>query len=1167
MPKHLYLPHLTGENISIPDRIGHWDNKDHKIILGISDGISIDESASTRGVSSVPDIWARPLVFQSALKPGSHHPLHKRVQQEWKGLLSLFALAKLKNYEIEIVPVQLDEETFSKALRRLAPKSLQLQRNLYYSWTDILLIRYKGYPIGAFSPTTLVYTATQYNHYLKAEDLVLKDNEGYLCPPKSKEDLEYVGKWVAELQRKLNNDDTKMYSEQSNSDHRVVTVINDLLTEWLKEIRTELKLRDNESIHVDDIWVSAEHTEVEKPSSLLLEKYKIYKALTYPLEKNIDVRVSRHSDISLKLNPSRNHTSYKEVLIITTKLLESNARIWDSIKLKDLGGEARSCIERYFPEACGTKIGREDISRKEAIWVRPEKYFLSDTLLKAKDYHFLVDTESNHNLGTRYVLPFRKEVFNFFSSEDIKEKLKPVYKEEDGIVKFSFVLPIIDTDNKEKEERVEKIYRAKGAGLVEGKIKEVDVPTIEIFPNYLGDNWRRYYLFQSNAETFAINPVVYGDNKTYSRVYDEISRESKQKIKITEITGNKPFPEGLQIKDTETSEDIGLILFQVPPPENTGLSKEWKIGIDFGTSNTNVYKKSSVSEMAERWSFKFDSYVRKISNSNNNTRRKLLQTYFVPSETIELPIPTTLRIFNLAHKKSLLIDYFIFFTSEYQFADGIVYSDIKWDVEGERKTEHFIESLLFLIFMDVANHKIAKIKFACSYPKAFSETTITLFKSEWDRALKNMLEGDNRVFTRFVNKKDEGKAIIEEPTFETEGIAAGSYFGSEETISNVEDRADKEIAAICLDIGGGTTDISIWYEDSIVFDASVLMAGRQIARLFQKNSRVIELLFTSEAAIALDEKKGEPASFAARLNLILKNEELRIQEMLIKYATNKDIQWFRRMLAIEFAALAFYAGMLTMAIAKKLRDAGDDGLIERISSAGIKLHWGGNAAKFINWIDFGRYDKNGIASKILNAVFYQSLEFDETDDKGKTRRVQAKALAQLQSPGHKSEVSGGLVVMTLGSGSVRDQEKNLEEEFGTMDDFDMPDPSTSTVRKEVFHGMVCGENIQLSHKEVKFIDFISPKEFFEGSKTKFKLTKLDRLVRFVEVMNFFSLKFGLFIEDTKINLTEDKKRVIRDSVLKDFIRAQQLKEGERLIDPTFIMEITFLLEILRNELK
>lgn len=91
--------------------------------------------------------------------------------------------------------------------------------------------------------------------------------------------------------------------------------------------------------------------------------------------------------------------------------------------------------------------------------------------------------------------------------------------------------------------------------------------------------------------------------------------------------------------------------------------------------------------------------------------------------------------------------------------------------------------------------------------------------------------------------------------------------------------------------------------------------------------------------------------------------------------------------------------------------------------------------------------------------------------------------------------------------------------------------------------------------------------FDNNSKTKFKSTSLDRLQRFIEVFNFFGIRFGLFTEDAKIKLTEQNQRLIRDEILSTFIKAQSLEEGQRVIEPIFIMEIRFFLEILRSELR
>ena len=322
--------------------------------------------------------------------------------------------------------------------------------------------------------------------------------------------------------------------------------------------------------------------------------------------------------------------------------------------------------------------------------------------------------------------------------------------------------------------------------------------------------------------------------------------------------------------------------------------------------------------------------------------------------------------------------------------------------------------------------------------------------------------------------------------------------------------------------------------------------------LVQKNSRVRELLFSKNAAIALEEKKNEAGYFSARLNLILKNEEKEIQDMLMKYPLNKDIQWLRQIIALEFGALAFFAAQVCVSTNEIV-----GGLLSRISEDGINLHWGGNAAKLINWIDFGKYNKEGIASKILNAIFFNCLN----DPKALAdKAIKPKALCQLQSPGHKSEASGGLVVMDLERIEVG---RVLASEL--QDEYSMPEEGTSS--QKFFAGTICGENIELIDKTVQFFTPISNKDLFDDDNhTKFKTTTLERLIRFVDVLNFFGIKNGLYTEDTKVHLGEDEKRIIRDGVRKEFIKMESMKEGKRLIEPVFIMEIKLLFEILKSKM-
>ncbi len=1149
MPKHLYLPTIVG-NIDIPAKASLWTNNEKKLILSIADGIQTgDGNTLGKGISSIPDIWARPLMFQSALRPNSNHPLRDSFVAEWRGLLSLISLSKIKSNlsKLTICPVPLDEGVFSTALKNLSPKDVLLEPNKKYSWTDILLIKFGDIPLGAFSPTTLVYTSGNYNEALYNEALSLKDENGFLCPPTSKEDgLEYIGKWVLNLQIVLKG---LLDSDSANPDNLSIIMIKTLIDDWLVEIKNTLQISEEDLLESKKVKISDSILEIH-PLPGFLSKYTIYENILKPLEKDEDGE-GYHSDISLQFR--RNNTSYEEIVIISDKTLTGNVRIWNEQRVSEFGNEAQRIIDKYFKESWGGDIGKgNDILKSGGIWIRPELYFLTETLVASQNESFLDINEFDLNCGGKYILPFKEEILSYFSPQDIKKILRPVFIEDTHTVKFSFMLPL----NSGKAIKVEKIFRYKSAGNGEGTILKMAVPVLEIFPNYFSSRWRKYFLFQSNADEQQFKPIFFDKAVvTTEREQEEFDPLFRQTVKLTEMLGDNSFPEGLVLINKNNY--WGLILIDKPLKRESGLANLWSIGIDFGTSNTNVYKKTGHADeiKAEKWKFDFPKYSRTITATDANVRKRLINEFFVPGAVIDLPIPSTLSVFHNSRIDKLFLDYGIYvpnIDNKYKLP-ATVHADLKWKTENEIKADLFFESLLYFLLLDVISENLSKIEISCSYPKAYSDTDKKLFMGYWEQVINKLT--NNKVDTRLFNTLDENNTdrakyieISRVPFLETEGIAAGEYFASPSTIENISERADKRIAALCIDVGGGTTDISVWFRDNIIFDASVLLAGRQISQFIQRNSKIKELLFTNEALNALNEKKNEPIVFAARLNLILKEEEARIREMLIKHANQKEIQWLRRMIAIEFGAIAFYTASICVAI----ESACNIGLLDRIKNNGIKLHWGGNAAKLISWIDFGKFDSNGIGAKILNAIFINCLNDEAALGE---MAVKAKSVSQLISPCHKSEAAGGLVVSDIYDNAVNN-------DLNTQDDYEM-DVSLASSAKMI----VCGENIELNNGVIGAFESITSKNLFDGNITKYKNSNLSRLIRFLDILNYFGLKSGLFNEDTKVKLSAAEKDLIKDNILSEFIKIEKVNEEKRVIEPIFIMEIKLLFEILNSKIR
>ncbi|MBK7957603.1 MAG: hypothetical protein IPK03_05495 [Bacteroidetes bacterium] len=261
----------------------------------------------------------------------------------------------------------------------------------------------------------------------------------------------------------------------------------------------------------------------------------------------------------------------------------------------------------------------------------------------------------------------------------------------------------------------------------------------------------------------------------------------------------------------------------------------------------------------------------------------------------------------------------------------------------------FIKSILLLILIELIRDRKGKVSFRFSYPRSFNPTKQSKYESIWRNALKGIIydangsDADNISCISGASRSsltfntENGTFEIDENTFSiTEGIAAGEYFSSSSIIGDPLKRADKINCDICVDVGGGTTDYSIWFNDRIHFDTSVLLAGKTISSIFKYNPRIKNLLFSKDAVAALEEVANNETLFISRLNFILKKEESSISSNLVKQINNKDINWMRWMLALEFASLAYYSSNLVLGLNVHLKGK----ISESIKSGGVKLFWG-----------------------------------------------------------------------------------------------------------------------------------------------------------------------------------------------------------------------------------
>jgi hypothetical protein len=134
-------------------------------------------------------------------------------------------------------------------------------------------------------------------------------------------------------------------------------------------------------------------------------------------------------------------------------------------------------------------------------------------------------------------------------------------------------------------------------------------------------------------------------------------------------------------------------------------------------------------------------------------------------------------------------------------------------IENQQYQKPFLKELALLISSNAAANGAQEIHWSISYPSAFSSNEVARYRRVWVELYEelNRVTGIKHQLTK---RGGEGG-------LQTEAVAFASYFG------NFQNR--QMVHTSCLDIGGGTTDISVWQENRLIHQASVPFAGMDMS--------------------------------------------------------------------------------------------------------------------------------------------------------------------------------------------------------------------------------------------------------------------------------------------------------------------------------------------------
>ena len=91
------LPSLKESNKIAITKRGEWMSDAQTNLGNLADDLKVTAGVKS-DISSIPDLWARPSMYELVLYDENHH-LHKRFLDEWRGVLAILALREMRTLE------------------------------------------------------------------------------------------------------------------------------------------------------------------------------------------------------------------------------------------------------------------------------------------------------------------------------------------------------------------------------------------------------------------------------------------------------------------------------------------------------------------------------------------------------------------------------------------------------------------------------------------------------------------------------------------------------------------------------------------------------------------------------------------------------------------------------------------------------------------------------------------------------------------------------------------------------------------------------------------------------------------------------------------------------------------------------------------------------------